>query len=510
MAVSTPTGGRAALLGMTLGLIGYGPMLSWIGEPAGMLALVLLVLIEAGFVALATVLFLPWVHHRLMPVFAAAAWTGVDLLRAEFPMGGFEWGALQYAHVDGSWMLPLARVGGGRLLTLFTVLVGAGAVHVVMVALRRGAQERADTIADQLRLGFPNARGATFGLLGVLLVTAVGVVEAPPASGVEIDVLVVQGNDLEQHNGGMGRLELDRYFANNYLELTREAIGNGPVPDLVVWPENAFDRDPWHEEGTDLLPIAQEAGALTGGRLLAGVNRVGPRPRTFENSQVLIGPDGQPDARYAKQRYVPFGEYVPFRSILGDFPPLRQVPRDGHSIPVQDTVDVGPARIAAAICFESLFGGLIRENIHAGDEPANLIVVSASDASFGRTGEPEQHLAQSRMRAVETGRWVVHATTSGHTTLVAPDGSVGERTGLYTLDTQRHTVPLVDEPTPYLRWGSLLDLPLWLGLAGLLFWAFLRPLSTGFRARAAGEQRPAGRPHGRTDREREQQPSARL
>lgn len=483
MAVGNPGRGRAALLGMTLGLIGYGPMLSWIREPAGLLALVLLVLIEAGFVALATVLVLPWIRHRLMPLFAAVAWTGVDLLRAEFPMGGFEWGALQYAHVDGSWMLPMARIGGGRVLTLFTVLVGAGLAHVALTALGRGQGEDADSITDQLRRGLPRARGATFGLVGILLITAVAIVEPPSPSGVEIDVLVVQGNDLEGDDyRGMSVLEVDRYFANNYLELTREAIGNGPVPDLVVWPENAFDRDPWHEQGTDLLPIAQEAGSLTGGRLLTGVNKVGPRPRTFENSQVLIGPDGQPDARYAKQRYVPFGEYVPFRSILGDFPPLRQVPRDGHPVPVTDTVNVGAARIAAAICFESLFGELIRDNIHAGAEDANLVVISASDASFGRTGEPEQHLAQSRMRAVETGRWVVHATTSGHTALIAPDGTVSERTELFTLDTQRHSVPLVDEPTPFLRWGSILDLPLWLGLAGLLSWSFLRPLRATSRA----------------------------
>jgi apolipoprotein N-acyltransferase len=148
---------------------------------------------------------------------------------------------------------------------------------------------------------------------------------------------------------------------------------------------------------------------------------------------------------------------------------------------VTDTVEVGPARIAAAICFESLFGELIRNNINAGDEPANLIVVSASDASFGRTGEPEQHLAQSRMRAVETGRWVVHSTTSGVTTLVAPDGSVKDRTDLYTQATQRHTIPLVDDSTPYLRWGSLLDLPLWLGLAALVAWTFVRPRRAGSR-----------------------------
>jgi apolipoprotein N-acyltransferase len=415
----------------------------------------------------------------------------VDLLRAEFPMGGFEWGALQYAHVDNSWMLPLARLAGGRLLTLFTVLLGAGLVHVVLVALKRGAEGSSGPITDQLRRGLPDARGATFGLVAVLLVTAVGVIEPPEPSGVEIDVLVVQGNDLERSWRGMSALEVDRYFANNYLELTRDAIGNGPVPDLVVWPENAFDRDPWHPEGADLLPIAREAGALTGGRLLAGVNKIGPRPLTFENSQVLIGADGQPDARYAKQRYVPFGEYVPFRSILGGFPPLRKVPRDGHAIEVGDAVEVGPARIAAAICFESLFGELIRHNINVGDQPANLIVVSASDASFGRTGEPEQHLAQSRMRAVETGRWLVHATTSGLTTLVAPDGSVSERTELFTLATQRHTVPLVDDPTPYLRWGSVLDLPLWLGLAALIAWAFLQPRRA--RAGAAADRQPSGR-----------------
>ena len=472
---------RPFWLGFVLGVTAYGLMLSWVTEPAGWLAWVLLVAIQAAFIGLASVLVRPWLRHPAMPLIAALAWTGADLVRAWAPLKGFEWGALQYAHVDGSPFLPLARLLGGRSVTLVTVFLAAAAVHLVVESLRRGDADL--TGPRRIGNGLPAARVPALFLIGGLPLSTVVTVGAPPASGAVVDVLVVQGNDLETTD--LSAAEEDRAVATNLMSLTREALGDGPVPDLVVWPENAFDRDPWEPEGADLAPIAVEAGRLTAGRLLAGVNRIGPRDRTFENSQVHIGANGEVVDVYVKQQYVPFGEYVPWRSVLGDFPPLRQVPRDGIPVAVADVIRIGESRIAVGICFESLFGRILRNNIRAGEQDANLLVISTSDSTFGRTGEPEQHLSQSRMRAVESGRWTIHATSSGVTTLIAPDGSVGERTDLFTQATQRHQIPLVDQPTPWLRWGDVLNIPLGLGVVWLL-------VTVIRRRRARGPAEPAG------------------
>lgn len=454
-ALLTAAGQRPFWLGVVLGVAGYGPMLLWIAEPAGALAWVLLVGIQAAFVGLASVLVWPWLRHGAMPLIAAVAWTGVDLLRSWVPLNGFEWGALQYGHVEGSWMLPLARIGGGRAITLLTVFLAAALVHVVVEAAG-GADGTSPRPAVRPRLR--QHRTPVLLLVGGLLFTAIVRIGPPPATGQTLDVLIAQGNDIEERTGTAR--EEDFQIASNLLEVTRLALEGQPIPDLVVWPENALDRDPWAPEGEDLLPIVEEAAAMTNGRLLAGVNRVGPREDSFQNSQVLVGIDGLPIDLYVKRHYVPFGEYVPWRSVLGGFPPLRKVPRDGIPEPVTDTIHVDEARIAVAICFESLFGRLIRENVRAGERDANLIVISTSDSTFGRSGEAEQHLSQSRLRAVESGRWIVHAASSGITTLIAPDGSVGERTELFTQAIQRHDVPLIDASTPWLRWGDLLDLVL--------------------------------------------------
>jgi len=78
-----------------------------------------------------------------------------------------------------------------------------------------------------------------------------------------------------------------------------------------------------------------------------------------------------------------------------------------------------------------------------------------NDASFGDSAEPAQHLAQTQLRAVETGRWFVHAALSGSSAFVAPDGSVEQPTALFTVDSIRTEVPLVSGLTPYLAVGDV-------------------------------------------------------
>jgi apolipoprotein N-acyltransferase len=265
----------------------------------------------------------------------------------------------------------------------------------------------------------------------------------------------VQGNDIEDWVRG-GAADEDLAIAERMAALTEDAVAEGGRPELTIWPESSVDRDPFQPTGADLHPVVAGAAAVTGGDIVVGVNLEGPRPRTFLNTAVELSAEGEPQERYVKRHLVPFGEFVPFRSLLGDLPPLRQIPRDGVPGGAPSSLTVGDVPVAVAICFETLFPDLVRENVIAGDEDAQIIVATTNDASFGRSAEPAQHLAQTRLRAVETGRWIVHAALSGSSAFVSPQGEVHQATELFTRDTIRREVPLVSGRTPFLTIGDVL------------------------------------------------------
>ncbi|MGH9650510.1 MAG: apolipoprotein N-acyltransferase, partial [Terriglobales bacterium] len=156
-------------------------------------------------------------------------------------------------------------------------------------------------------------------------------------------------------------------------------------------------------------------------------------------------------ARYDKIHLVPFGEYVPFSSLLffagkltrevGDFVP-------GHE---RTVFDLGEGKMGVFICFESIFPDEVREFAALG---AQVFVNVSNDGWFGETGAPGQHLNMARMRAIENHRWLLRATNSGITAAIDPHGRVvmrGPRNVRAALD-----VPYayVGETTFYTRHGD--------------------------------------------------------
>ena len=127
------------------------------------------------------------------------------------------------------------------------------------------------------------------------------------------------------------------------------------------------------------------------------------------------------------------------------------------------------------ICFENIFPGLVRDQVLAG---ADLVVVSTNNSSFGDTPMSAQHLAFSTLRAVETGRWVVHAGISGISAFISPEGEVLQRTELFEPASPRMEVPLLDGTTMAMRLGSLVP-----GLAQMMAVAAMA-LVLGERVRA--------------------------
>lgn len=458
-------GVRAFRLGALFAVAAFAPLLSWLIMPAGYVGWGLLVGVQVVWFGLLAAVMRPFIDHALAPLVLALLWTGIDAWRAIVPLNGFEWGAIAYAHVDGSWMLPVARIVGGRGITFLVVLIGASAA-VVARSTWRSVRERGD---DSVEVALRSTNGPIALLVGGLLISVLATVE-PPAETGSLEVLAVQGNDVRHWERTSPDPDPPLRITTALHDETLAAIARDGAPDLTIWPESGVDRDPFGDQGRVLGELAGEAAAASG-ELLTGVSLDGIEdPSTQRLIGALLLEDGFTETdRYLKRRLVPFGEYIPQRRLLEWFPPLDQVPRDAQPGEGPQTLELASGvRAAVIICFETKFMDIVRSNVRAEGDPAQILLTLTNDASFGDSPEPAQHLAQTRLRAVETGRWAVHAALTGSSAIVDPHGAVTQATSLFTIDSIRADVPLVDGLTPYLVVGDVVG---WLSRGAVLLGA---------------------------------------
>jgi apolipoprotein N-acyltransferase len=205
--------------------------------------------------------------------------------------------------------------------------------------------------------------------------------------------------------------------------------GAAAAPDLVIWPENSSDIDPYRNE--DAAAQIDRAARGIGAPILVGAVVDGPG-RYISNRAIVWDPVTGPGQTYDKRHPVPFAEYIPDRSFFRHFSDkVDLVRRDFHGGSRPGVLSLGGTRIGDVICFEVVYDGLVRDVVHGG---AGMLVVQTNNATFGFTDESSQQLAMSRLRAVEHGRSVVIAATSGISAVIAPDGSVVQESQLFTPD----------------------------------------------------------------------------
>jgi apolipoprotein N-acyltransferase len=422
---------RGALLGLVAGLALFVPLLRWSGLEVGPEPWLLLALSQAAFVvplgaAVPLVLRLP-----AAPLWVAALWTASEAARSRLPFGGFPWGRLGFSQDDGL-LTPLAALGGVPLVTAAVAALGGA---LALLVLRPGRRTALGAAATALVVAVP------------ALLAAPG----PAGAGETVAVAVVQGN--------VPRLGLDfnaqrAAVLGNHVEATRQLAddvraGRAPAPDLVVWPENASDLDPF----TDPEAYAAIDGAVRdiGVPVLVGAVLRGPG-EDLSNTGIVWDPLTGPGERYVKQHPVPFGEYIPLRSLARRVSSaVDLVPRDFTAGDRTGVLDVGPARLGDVICFEVAYDDLVRDAVREG---GRMITVQTNNATFGRSPQTEQQLAMSRLRAVEHDRAVVVAATSGVSAVVRPDGSLAHRTQVFTRDVAVVDVPLRDTRTLATRLGA--------------------------------------------------------
>jgi apolipoprotein N-acyltransferase len=474
---------RSTLLGGWLfGLGTFVPMMSFL-RGIGYDAWLILAVGEAlWFVLLAAAL---RVVQRApgWPLAAALLWVGQEWLRDRVPFHGFPWGRLAFGQAGGP-LLPWAAVGGAVLVTFVTALIGALLAVAALGVMTGGGWRRRTGPALVAAMIIAAGIG---GAAGVPVPTR-GTTSGGPS---HVVVAVVQGN--------VPRLGLDAFAqrravtANHLAETQRlaadVAAGRLAKPDLVIWPENATDDDPFHD------PIArtmiESAVHAVDVPVLVGAVLDGPGSHV-RNAAIVWSPTTGPGQIYVKRHLVPFGEYIPGRSLLthlvGRF---SLIPRDfaaGHTAGV---LQVGPVRLADVICFEVADDDVVRQAVTGG---GRLLTVQTNNATYervgdsGEGGETAQQLEMSRLRAVEHGRAVLVAATSGVSAIIAPDGRVTARTGVFTPAVLVADVPLRDSRTVADRLG------VWpehgLALAGLIWLALVALRTRRGRLATPGEPAP--------------------
>lgn len=428
----------AALWGWLVGLVPQLVLLMWLRR-FGELPWLALSVVQALAVAAFLVVVVAWDDRRGRGLVAVAAWVALEGLRSAQPLSGFPWLLLGLTQHGGGPYLVIARVLGEPGVSAALVATSVG-IEGLLVALRSSGRGR--------RLGPPTA--VLGGVALVALACALVPVPSPDAAVAPLDVAAVQGYDLELPPV-IARQDSARIegVAQRQLEATR-ALADDP-PTLTVWPENALDGDVASSPALQAI-LVEALELLDGGPLLTGEIRDGAAPDTFENDLVLYGPDAVTLGVHVKRVLVPFGEYVPLRPLLGDIGLLRLIAADGVPGREATVLDVDGRAVAPILCFESIYPALVRDQVRAG---AQALIVSTNTSSFGRTAASAQHLAASQLRAVETGRWVLHAGISGISAVVAPDGSTTQETELFSRAIVRTELPMISGSTPFVAVGDV-------------------------------------------------------
>lgn len=457
--------GERFLTGLLFGCGWYFPAMAWMWflTPPGYVIAVLIFASLHGVASMAAG------HSRLATshvVAAPALHTLAETLRLSFPFGGVPLATLGVAQVSG----PLggtAALGGVIGLTWITWQIAQ--------LLSRRPYRRAGEL--------PWRKAAWVTSAAVVLVSGF----APDGSdtGRSLRIVAVQGGGPQ----GTRAIDTDpRDVVVRHLEATRlieTSEGASDLDnqvDLVVWPENVIDVADF-ETSREFDEVAGEA------RRLAAPISVGITEdvdsRRFTNAQVVVTPEGAISARYDKVRRVPFGEYMPLRSVLAAIgAPVNLVPRDALAGTGPAVLDIpttdGSERAAVAISWEIFFAGRVREGV---ERDAGFVINPTNGSSYTWTILQSQQIASSRLRALETGRWVVQVSPTGFSAFVSPQGRVFDRTGVSEQVLLERDIPIRSGHTVYAVLGDGPWIALVLAVLGWCILADIRRRRSPYKVR---------------------------
>ena len=326
----------------------------------------------------------------------------MEEIRNRFPFGGFGWVRIAYTQADAPFS-KMAAIGGASALSALAVLSG--------LILYFGAKRRVSWLAL-----------APFLLL--LIPINLSTISTT-------NVLMIQGNVPQM---GLDFNSRAKAVFNNHYQRTKTELAKDSNVDLVLWPENAVDVDPFTNNDVKLALDSIDKPLIIGAVLGKG--------NKLLNTSILWGGDLPPT--YIKQHLTPFGEYMPLRSLASKISPYTDRVTDFEPGQRQVLFKVKDAVIAPIICFE-----LVDDQIlHEAALTSNILAVQTNSATFGMSAESAQQLSITRIRAIEHGRNVVSVSTTGYSAVIDYQGKVLQKTSMGTAETLRAKVNLLQGRTP--------------------------------------------------------------
>ena len=448
---------QAGWLGWWFGFGYFGVGISWVyvaihvfglsSIAASVLLTVMAITILSAYLALQgylTVLFIEKLKLKnriviilvVFPIF----WVLLEWFRGWF-LTGFPWLSLGYSQT-GSALSGYAAVIG---------VYGVSWLSVVSAALLLTA------------LLYNNNKKSFFALISIAAIWLAGYfllqINWTEATGKPLKVSLVQGNVEQMSKWDPDLVEKRK---QTYLSLTQQHWDS----ELVLWPENSLTIF-YHQLEKNYLASLTAAAKKNNTDIILGLPVLDRKKDEYFSSLMAIKHDANKDKPqfYNKNHLVPFGEYLPFSSLLRGLITFFDLPMSSFTPGQynQNLLTAAGQKIAPTICYEDAFG----EDVIRFLPEATLLLNASNNAWYGDSFAPHQHVQISQMRALETGRDMMRVTTNGVSALIDHKGNIISRSPQF----EAHVVTGLVQPrigsTPYVKWGNYPVLVLILfGLAG--------------------------------------------
>jgi apolipoprotein N-acyltransferase len=382
-------------------------------------------------------------------LFAAPFWMATELGR-QYVWDGFPWALLGYSQVS---VLPIAQLASALGVYGLSGLLALSSAAVAFALMSRQSTR-------WVPVAITAAIVAGIAIWGSTRIRKAALLSA----GETVRVGVLQGNIAQEDKWNPALADA---ITERYISMTRQALAQGAT--FIMWPESStpfyFERD--LVRGAAIRRLAKEGNAT----LLIGSDQVepmkavpgdpNPRPKErYYNAAFLVEPDGTIGPVYRKIHLVPFGEYVPAKRIFFFVGPIVDALSDTFEAGTEAVLlPIGSHRVSTAICYEVIYGSLIRQFVVEGSE---LLTTITNDAWYGWSSAAYQHWDQAALRAIEGGRYLARAANTGISGFVDPYGRVMAKSELFEQNLLVENVRFLRGRTIYSRIG---DLVAWLSLA---------------------------------------------
>jgi len=418
--------GQAFLLAYTSGILWYAGTCYWIYDtmhehgglsvPAASLALFLfclyLGLYHGLFGLLLSLAAGPGRDNRRALLAAPFLWVAVELARTR--VTGFPWNLLGTAQVDNISLSRITTWTGVYGVSFEIMLVNVAMASAFLVPKRK-------------------RNALLMASLAAAAVLQAGRLVDAPVMAADHAALLVQENVPVDATWTRDAFEqtlrdLIDLSVKSVAAASPGALGATPGKvDLVIWPESPapfFTNDPLFRDPVSQMARAAHSWVVTGAIGSTPASKSSTSASEVFNSAALVSPSGDWTERYDKVHLVPFGEYLPFPRLFAFAGGLTKEVGEFERGSSRAPLDAGETRLGVFICYESVFPDEVRQFANQG---AEVLVDLSNDGWYGDSGAYAQHLNQTRMRAIENGRWLLSATDTGVTASIDPYGRPVQR-----------------------------------------------------------------------------------